>query len=65
MPDFTVHPFGAVICAQILDDYRFARAKDVTLSPAPSTAFPRGPFDLPVIRDCEADGAQHFMARAS
>jgi hypothetical protein len=29
------------------------------------TVFPRGPFDLVVPRDCEADGAQHFAAQVA
>lgn len=67
-PDFIAHPFGAVIAAQILEDYRFGRARPVTVfsapalpaPPWPGTAYPRGAFDMPVIRDCEADGAQPY-----
>lgn len=28
-----------------------------------TTAFPRGPFDMAVIRDCEADAVTHFAGR--
>lgn len=73
MPDFIAHPYGAVIAAQILDDYRFGNARPASLQAPPAlpaiightrpgritTAFPRGPFDQAVIRDCEADGAQY------
>ena len=32
---------------------------NVTL-PRARTAYPRGPFDMVMIRDCEADGAQPY-----
>ena len=67
MPDITTHPYGAVIAAQILEDFRFGIARDVTLAlPAiighSRPAFQRGPFDMPAIRDCDADGALHRVA---
>jgi hypothetical protein len=69
--DFIAHPYAGIIAAQALDAMRSARARDVTLAaplPAlkrPGTAYPRGPFDLPVIRDCDADGAQPYALEAA
>lgn len=72
MPDFIAHPYGALIAAQVLEDFRFGLARDVTLAlPAIighsrhnqiKPVFPRGEFDLPVIRDCEADAPLHRVA---
>ena len=33
-PDFIATPFGAVICAAILDEYRSGHARNVTVAPA-------------------------------
>ncbi|MGA0540697.1 hypothetical protein [Neotabrizicola sp. VNH66] len=71
-PDFIAHPYGAVIAAKILEDFRFGRAKPISLQAPPAlpsvigpchnrTAYPRGPFDLPVIRDCEVDAVQPYV----
>lgn len=59
-----VPPHAAVICAQILTAERFAYSRSVTLAPPSLPAFPRGIFDLPTKRECEADGAQHFSRAA-
>jgi hypothetical protein len=32
MTDFTAHPYAGIFARQALEDLRFARAKDVTLS---------------------------------
>ena len=31
-PDFLVHPYGAIIAIALLDEYRAAKAKPVTLA---------------------------------
>ncbi|WP_158515979.1 hypothetical protein [Pararhodobacter sp. CCB-MM2] len=33
-PDFTAHPYLGIIAAHVLEDFRFAMAKPVTLAPA-------------------------------
>jgi len=59
--DFTASPFGAIIATALLEDYRFNRARPVSLFRVPAfightkTVLPRGPFDLPVVRDGDAD----------
>jgi hypothetical protein len=75
-PDFIAHPTGAVIAAQALDDYRFGAACPISFQAPPAlpaiightrtvyTAYPRGPFDLATIRDCEADGSQPYAGAA-
>lgn len=65
MPDFIAHPYGALIAAQILEDYRFGHARAVKLPPIighSRTAFPRDLFDMPVKRDGEADAVTHRVA---
>lgn len=66
--DFTASPFGAIIATAILEDYRFNRARPASLFMPPAfighnrTVLPRGPFDLPVKRDGDADAVIYRVA---
>ena len=55
---------SATIAVRLLRLDELQRSISVSTA-APLPAFPRGPFDRRVNRDCEVDGVERFMGRVS